>query len=268
MSTSIDELVDLSIIHYRNPQLVIKKAVEYVENSRTLGVEIVGLAFEVLPTHGAKQITIKSKRDGREEGSKRYSPPETWDRQLTLACYLYAIAKYTSLGNRAYILCTKSRSRGDLENSISTKHKKSKLQDKLDDILSDEELLEGFRTEAQRDQRVPEELSPIQRELVVRSVGGEVSQSNLATIRKSHETDDITIYNEWKSMSYIKGLASTTIPIKVNFPLFSINQVVELLESEGLAPSLRKEIEFLKEESKREITRLKNRTLLQRILNR
>ena len=268
MSTSIDELVDLSIIHYRNPLLVIKKAIEYVENSRNLGVEIVGLSFEVLPTHGAKQITIKSKRDRKDGGSKRYSPPDTWDRQLTLACYLYAIAKYTSLGNRAHILCTNARSRGDTENSISTKHKKSKLQDKFDDILYDEELLEGLRTEAQREQRVPEELSPIQRELVVRSVGGEVSQSNLATIRKSHETDDITIYNEWKSMSYIKGMTSTTIPHKVEFPTFSINRVVKILESEGLAPSLRKEIEYLKEESKREITRLKNRTLLQRILNR
>lgn len=268
MSTSIDELVDLSIIHYRNPQLVIKKAVEYVEKNRLMKIEIVGLAFESLPTHGAKQITITSKRDGRERSPKRYSPPETWDMQLTLACYLYAIGKYASLGKRSHILCTNSRSRGHYENSISTKHKKSKLQDNIDDILSDEELLEGFRTEVQREQRVPEELSPIQRELITRSVGVEVSQSNLTTIRRNHETDDITIYNEWKSMDFIKGLDSATIPLKVNFPSFSMDAVIELLESEGLAPSLRKEIEFLKEESKREITRLKNRTLLQRILNR
>jgi len=268
MSTSIDELVNLSIIHYRNPQLVIKKAVEYVENSRTLGIELVGLGFEVLPERGGKQIKIKSKRDGKDGGSKQYSPPETWDRQLTLACFLYAIAGYASLGNRAHILCTNSKSRGDVENSISTKHKKSKLQDSFDDILSDEELLERFRTEVQQEQKVPEELSPIQRELIARSVGGEVSASSLVTIKNRHETNDITIYNEWTSMNYIKGMATTTIPIKVNFPSFTINQVVELLESEGLAPSLKKEIEFLKKESKREITQLKNRNLLQRILNR
>ena len=268
MTTSIDELVDLSKIHHRNPQLVIKKAVEHVENNRMMGIEIIGLAFEALPTHGASNTKVTSKQDGKERNPKRYSPPETWDMQLTLACYLYAIAKYISLGNRAYILCTSSRSRGDQENSISTKHKKSKLQDNLDALLSDKELLEGFRTEVQLEQRLPEGLSPIQRELVVRSVGGEVSQSILAAIKKSCETDDITIYNEWKSMDFIKGLDSTIIPFKVNFSSFSIDQVVELLESAGLAPSLRKEIDFLKEESKREMARMKNRTLLQRILNR
>ncbi len=268
MSTRIEELVDLSVMHYRNPPMVIKKAIEYVENSRNLGMEFVGIMFEVHPDSRPSQITIKSKRNQKDSDSKRYSPPETWDRQLTLACYLYAIAKYVSLGNRAHILCTKSRSRGDTEFSISTKHKKSKLQDKFDDLLSDEELLEGLRTEAQREQRLPEELSSIQRELVVRSVEGEVSQSILETIRKSHETDYITVFNEWKSMSFIKEMPSSAIPHKVVFPTFSIDLVVELLESEGLAPSLRKEIEFLKEESEREIARLKNRTLLQRILNR
>ena len=268
MSTRIEELVDLSVIHYRNTQLVIKKAIEYVENNRSLGVDIVGIGFELHPGSRPSQITIKSKRNQKHSDTKRYSPPETWDKQLTLACFLYAIAKYIHLGNRAHILCTNSRSRGDTEFSISTKHKKSKLQDKLDDMLSSEELIEGLRNEAQREQILPDELSSIQRELVILSVEGEVSQSILETIRKSHETDYITVYNEWMSMSYIKEMPSTAIPHKVVFPTFSIDRVVELLESEGLAPSLRKEIEFLKEESKREIARLKNRTLFQRILNR
>ena len=50
-----------------------------------------------------------------------------------------------------------------------------------------------------------------------------------------------------------------------------IHEVIEMLNSDGVAPSLRKEIEYLEEQfysSQREIEELRGRSLWQRILNK
>ena len=266
---AIESLVDLSKMSSRNPHLVVKKAIEWVENNRNLGIEPLGLAWERLPTHGASTVHITTK--GRERVQKGYDSPESWEAQLTLACWLYSIRGYVSLGNRAHILCTKSRSRGDIENSISTKHPKSKLQAKYDAILSDQNLMEDYRNEIMTERDIPEGLTPVQNELVVRSVNGMVSKSGVVEIKKSQGIDDVDLYNEWETMKLIPSINLSIIPTEVGFQAFSIHQLVEMLRGEGLAPALQKEIEALKEENSnqsKEIDRMRNRGLWNRILNR
>ena len=266
---AIENLLDLRMMSWRNAPLVIKKAIEWVETKHALEMEPMGLKFESIPDHRPSKIQITLK--GKERFQMEYIPPESWDAQLTLACWLYSVRGYSSLDNRANILCTNSRSRGDLQNSISTKHPKSKLQRKYDAILSNQDLIEEYRREVINESQLPEEFTPVQKELVERSVEGMVSKANVEAIKKSQDLGDIELYNEWKAMELISGIDSSIIPTEVGFKSFSIHQVIELLESEGVAPLLKEEIKVLEEEKshlRKEIRQMRNRSLWERIFNR
>ena len=158
-----------------------------------------------------------------------------------------------------------------MQNSISTKHPKSKLQGEYDAILSNQDLIEEYKREVISESRLPEEFTPVQRELVERSAEGMVSKGNVEAIKKSQDLDDIELYNEWKAMGLISGIDSSIIPTEVGFKRFSIHQVIELLESEGVAPLLKEEIKVLEEEKshlRKEIRQMRNRSLWERIFNR
>ena len=158
-----------------------------------------------------------------------------------------------------------------MQNSISTKHPKSKLQGEYDAILSNQDLIEEYRREVISESQLPEEFTPVQKELVERSAEGMVSKRNVEAIKKSQDLDDIELYNEWKAMELISGIDSSIIPTEVGFKSFLIHQVIELLESEGVAPLLKEEIKVLEEENshlRKEIRQMRNRSLWERIFNR
>ena len=266
---NLEGLVDLSKMHWRNKPLVVKKAIEWVENNRSLGKNPLGLSWERLPDKRPSKVNITINSGGREKTV--YEPPESWDSQLTLACWLYAIRGYVPLDKRAHIFCTNSRGRGNYENSISTKHCKSKLQEEYNDILSNQDLLDDYKNEVMSQRDLPEGLTPVQRELAQRSVNGEVPRSVVVSITKSHDIDDLDLFNEWKTMRLIPDLRESSIPINIDFQSYSIQEVVKMLESEGLAPSLRQEIDALEQENielAQELDRMSNRSLWERIINR
>ena len=266
---NLEGLVDLSKMHWRNKPLVVKKAIEWVENNRSLGKKPLGLSWERLPDKRPGKVNITIDSGGREQTV--YEPPESWDSQLTLACWLYAIRGYVPLDKRAYIFCTNSRSRGDLENSISTKHCKSKLQEGYNEILSDQDLIDDYKNEVTTQRDLPEGLTPVQRELVQRSVNGEIPRSVVGSITKSHDIGDLDLFNEWETMRLIPDLLESSIPTKIDFRSYPIQEVVKMLESEGLAPSLRQEIDVLEQENgelRGELARMSNRSLWERIFNR
>lgn len=72
-------------------------------------------------------------------------------------------------------------------------------------------------------------------------------------------------------MEFVENLDQSLVPLDVDFPSMPIHEVIETLNSDGVAPSLRKEIEYLEEQfysSQREIEELRGRSLWQRILNK
>ena len=135
----ISTLVDLSTIHYNNLNLIVKKAVKYVERMKTAKREINGLSYSSIPENKSTRVRISLKSSGDGKFSDEYKPPETYQQQLTLACFLLAVSRLANLGSRVHILCTNASGRGDTQMSISTKHPKSKLQEKLRKILNDKD---------------------------------------------------------------------------------------------------------------------------------
>ena len=265
-ATNINHILDLSVVKHSNLRLIVKKAVEFVEEHKRMGNEINGLNFWVVPKKSPGKISISMKINEKGGDKLIYSPPKTWDKQLTVACFLYSMAKYANLGNRATILCTNSRSRGDLQQSISTKHIKSKLQKKLNALLTDQGFIDEL---VPKTSELPKDLSPIQRDLILMSVNNVVGQSILFSIMKAHESNDIQIYKEWEAMKHIKALDESLVPIEIHFKSFSIHEVMELLKIE--APALREKADDLEEllySSQMELKRLRGRSLWQRILNK
>ena len=265
----LEALVDLSKMHWGNQKLVAKKAIEWVEKNRNLRKKILGIRWERKPQHrpGMVRITIQ----GKEREQWEFSPPETWDLQLTLACWLYSIRAYVPLDNRGHIVCFKGRSKGDVQNSISTHHPKSNLQEEYDEILSNQGLLEDFKNQITSQEKLPDGLTPVQKELIQRSVNGEVPRSVVESMKKSHVIDDLDLLNEWNTMHLVPSIGDSNIPTKVDFRKFSIHEVQEMLMSEGVAPALEKEIDALTIENielERELERLENRGLWERIINR
>jgi len=229
--------------------------------------EINGLNFWVVPQKSPGKISISMNINDKSGDKLVCSPPKTWDQQLTVACFLYSVAKYANLGNRANILCTNSRSRGDLEQSISTKHIKSKLQKTLNDILDDQDFIDGLVPKTSDE--LPKDLSPIQRDLILMSVNNTVGQSDLFTIKKTHGSNDIQIYKEWEAMKHIEALDESLVPLKIHFKSFSITEVMELLKDE--VPALREKADDLEEllySSQMKLKHLRGRSLWQRILNK
>ena len=265
----IRNLVDLSGVDFRNIELIVKKAIEYVEINRSEGLEVIGLGFSKLPSSEPGAITLSLRREGKGREINRYRPPNTYRKQLTIACFLFAVAKYSNIGNKANIICFDSSSKGATESSISTKHPKSKLQEKLTSLLEDHDLVGEYREMAVKD--LPDELTAVQRQLINRATSGNVSASSLSEIRKSSGFDEIEIYIEWKKMELVEGLDRSLVPTSIKFRSFSIHEVVDLIESNEMIQLKDLEIESWKKElfsAQRELAEIRNRSLWKRILNR
>ncbi len=262
-------LVDLTGISSKNLKLIAKKAVQYVEKSRSLGLEIKGLNFQSVPTSKAGAVTISLQKDGKGRDRKRYSPPDSYRGQLTLSCFLFCIACYLNLGNKAHILCTNSNSRGDVAKSISTKHPKSKLQENITNLMNDHRMIDEFKQNSKI--KLSSELSPAQFELIQRATSGRIKLSSTIQIMKSCGLTDIELFSEWKSMNFIGSLDESTIPSHVEFNKIPIHRVQEMMESDAISQLKENEISILKEElssSRKELKRVMSRGLLARILNR
>jgi len=265
----IRNLVDLSGVTYRNLELIVKMAVEYVEINRAEGLEVIGLRFERKPSSEPKAITLSLRRDGKGRESRQYLPPRTYREQLTLACFLFAVARYSDIGIKAHILCSDSRSRGDLGRSISTKHPKSKLQENLTSLLEDTNRIGGYRKMTAKD--LPDELTSVQRQLIRRATSGRVSASSLSEIRKSTGKDDLDIFIELKSMEFVETLDQSLVPTDIEFRRFTIHEVADLIESNDMIQLKNMEIGSLENElfsTRKELHKVRNRSLWKRILNR
>ena len=271
----ISTLVDLSIIHHSNLNLIVKNAVQYIDRMKTADREINGLSFEYHPnkTGGAVTITLKSSKDGKF--SDRYESPETYHQKLTLACFLLAVSKLTNLETRAHILCTNASGRGDTQMSISTKHPKSKLQEQLNGILDDEDFIESMKS--QINISLPDTLSDIQTDLIKLSTSGNISKRDINRIKSNYSVEDLDIYLELEDLRRNEDIVESYIP-HINFRKFSIDEVVEILKSNKIAIALQKEIDLISKELEelsvektlfeKEITRMGKRNLWQRIFNR
>jgi len=265
----IRNLVDLSGVDSRNIELIVKKAIEYVEIIRSEGLEVIGISFIKIPSSEPGAITLILSREGKGKEKRRYSPPHSYKQQLTIACFLFAIAKYSNIGNKAHILCSNSRNRGDIQNSISTKHPKSKLQENLTQFLEDSNLVGKYREMTAKN--LPEELSAVQRQLIKRTTSGSISASSLSEIRKSFDCNEIKIFMEWKKMELIDGLDKSLVPSSIKFRKFSIHEVVDLIESEKMIRLKDSEIEYWKNKlfsTQRELDEIRKRSLWQRIRNK
>jgi hypothetical protein len=271
----IDDLVNLSGLSHNNPQLIVKRAVEYVDKMSHAGREILGLSFTSLPTGSPSRVLLRVKSADDEKFKDQYNPPDSYHQQLAVACFLYAVASVAGLDNRATILCTNASGRGDTQLSISTKHCKSKLQENLRSLLDDNELIQRFKDEILPD--LPEGLSVVQRALIVESVEGEINRTALNRIKKNHDVDDLEVYAELETLRQTDGLRTSLIP-RVKFPKFPIDEVVEMLQSQEISNILQGEIDFLEQELEgaerktslfeEELAQIKSRSLFQRIFNR
>ena len=266
---SISDLVDLRGVDYRNLELIVKRAVEYVETIKSGEREVIGLGFKRIPSHEPGAVTISLTRSGKGRETNRYLPPETYRDQLTIACFLFAVAKLSGVGNKANILCSDSRGRGDTENSISTKHPKSKLQERLTGILENVELVDGYKKTTLQD--LPDGLTDTQRQLVRRATSGKVLATALSEVMRSSGRDQIGVYLEWERMKLMDSLDQSLVPTSIEFRDFSIHEVVSLIESGEMVRLKDLEIESWKNElfkTRRILEELRNRGLWRRILNR
>ena len=266
---SYTRIVDLSGVSPQNLELIVKKAVHFVEKNRATDGEIIGLGFKSIPTSEAGAVTISFSKEGKGRKQKRYSPPPSYRDQLSLSCFLLAVSLYLDLGKRAFILCTNSRARGDFENSISTKHPKSKLQEKIRNIMEDGDLIKEFSESATIE--APSDLSSAQKELIERATSGRVSLSATMQIVNSCEIDELELYAQWKSMDFIEGIDGSSIPSHVEFQKIPIDKVVEMMEDNSIVKLKQKEIDSLKSEissKRKELSRVLSRGLIGRILNR
>jgi hypothetical protein len=275
MAAPISTLVDISTINYNNPNLIVKKAIEYVERMKAADREINGLSFTSLPNKPAKVIRISLKSSNDSKFSDEYKSPETFSQQLTLACFLFSVASLTNLGNRAHILCTNASGRGDLQMSISTKHCKSKLQERLIDILKNKDVIDKITVETQFD--LPEKLSPIQKDLINQSISGLISKRDVQRIKTNHSIDEIDIFLELEELKKNDEVAKSQIPI-ITFEKFNIEEVMEKLRENKVTEKLQQDVNILSEKIKdtinektlleKEIERMNKRNVLQRIFNR
>tara|TARA_Y100000746_G_C15370221_1_gene393826 strand:+ start:105 stop:929 length:825 start_codon:yes stop_codon:yes gene_type:complete len=274
MSAPISDLADFSSMSFNNLNLVVKKAIEYVDRMKNADREIKGLSYSSLPKKQASRIRIslKSSKDGKF--LDEYDSPETYSQKLTLACFLYSVSSLCNLDKRARILCTNAAGRGDLQMSISTKHCKSKLQEDLNNLLGNEDFIAEMRG---NNQTMPENLTPIQKDLINQSTSGNISKGDVKRIKTNHSIDDIELYLELEDLKINKNVPQSQIPI-IDFEQFTIEQLIETLTENKIAQKLQTDLDNLslqlKEKTEqntllqREIDRIGNRNLLQRIFNK
>jgi len=275
MAAPISTLIDISTINYNNLNLIVKKAVEYVERMKSADREINGLTFTSLPNKPASRVKIHLKYGTDGKFLDEYNSPETFSQKLTLACFLFSVSSLSNLGNRAHILCTNASGRGDLQMSISTKHCKSKLQERLIGILKDKDSIDEIIVESQID--LPEKLSPIQKDLINQSTSGKISKRDVNRIKTNHSIDEIELFLELEELKKNNVVSKSQIPI-ISFNKFNIEEVIEKLRENKITEKLQKDVEVLSEKLEekinekillgKEIERMSKRNLLQRIFNR
>jgi len=274
-ASPISTLVDLSTIHYNNLNLIVKKAVEYVGRMKTAKREINGVSYSRQPNQSTKavRISLKSSSDGKFVDE--YELPETYHQQLTLACFLFSVSSLTNLGTRGRVFCTNASGRGDTQMSISTKHCKSKLQERLISILNDKDFIDNIRDETNIG--LPDVLSDIQKDLIKQSSSGEISKRDINRIKTNHSVDDLEIFLELEALKKSEVIIKSQIP-NIDFRSFSIDEVAEYLRSNRITITLQKEVDSLSEQLdiltneksrlEKEIDRKNKLNLWQRIFNR
>ena len=275
MAEPISDLLDLSSMSFNNLNLVVKKAIEYVDKMKNSDREIKGLSYTSLPKKRATKIRISLKSSSKDgKFLDEYDSPETYSQKLTLACFLYSVSSLCNLGNRANILCTNATGRGDLQMSISTKHCKSKLQTDLNKLLGDEYFIAEMRG---NNQTVPGNLTPIQKDLIKQSTSGKISKVDVKRIKTNHSVNDIELFLELEDLSMNKDVLQSQIPI-IDFGQFTMAQLIEILKENKIVQKLQTDLENLslqlKEKTEennllqKEIVRIGNRNLFQRIFNK
>jgi len=276
MAAPISTLIDISTINHNNLNLIVKKAIQYVERMKSSNRVINGLSFTILPnkTSAIARISLKSS-SGNSKFSDDYESPETFPQQLTLACFLFSVAHLTNLGNRAHILCTNSSGRGDTQMSISTKHCKSKLQKKLIEILTNKDYIEDIIIE--NELKLPENISLIQKDLITQSTSGKISKRDVKRIKTNHSIDEIELYLELENLKENSDVAKSQIPM-ITFKIFNIEEVMNKLRTNKVAEVLQENVDLLSKRLEGEIIektlleielkKINKRNLLQRIFNR
>ena len=268
MAADVNTLIDLSKINHNNPNMIVKKAAMYIDEMGCAEREIIGINFRCLPKKKPSLVRISVRSSKDDKFVDIYNPPKSYPQQFTLACFLFAVANLLKLGNRAHILCTNASGRGDTKMSISTKHCKSEIQKKLVEITTDEDFLDTVSSENKTS--LPEGLSPIQRDLINQSTSGEISTLEINRIKTNHSVNEIEIYYQLEDMKENFELPIAIIP-NISFRNFSIQEVVEILNENELNKKLSKEIDEIRNENKileNRITKIRNRSLFQRIFNK
>ena len=106
MPNPISDLADFSSMSYNNLNIVVKKAIEYVDRMKNADREIKGLSYSSVPGKQASRVRISLKSTKEDKFLDEYDSPETYPQKLTLACFLFAVSSLCGLDKRAVILCT------------------------------------------------------------------------------------------------------------------------------------------------------------------
>ena len=273
MTAPLSDLLDISNLSYNNLNLIVKKSAEYVQKMNDAGRKISGVSYNCLPDKQPSKIRIivKSSQDGKF--TDEYASPKTFSQQLTVACFLFSVSTLANLGNSAFILCTNASGRGDLQMSISTKHCKSKLQERLIKILND------FVDEIKAENKIvlPENITDVQRDLMLQSTSGEISRRDVNMIMKNHGIDEVELYLELKDLKKNVEIEKSKVPT-IKFSTFKIDDVIEKLRQNKITKKLEKDIAILtkkhdglseqKIKLEKEVDRMNKRNLWQRIFNK
>ena len=124
---------------------------------------------------------------------------------------------------------------------------------------------------------MPENLTPIQKDLINQSTSGNISKLDVKRIKTNHSIDDIELYLELEDLKINQNIKQSQIPI-IDFGQFTIGELIETLNENKIAQKLQTDLDNLllqlKEKTKQntllqgEIDRIRNRNLLQRIFNK
>jgi hypothetical protein len=124
---------------------------------------------------------------------------------------------------------------------------------------------------------MPENLTPIQKDLINQSTSGNISKLDVKRIKNNHSIDDIELYLELEDLKINQNIQPSQIPI-IDFGQFTIGELIQSLNENKIAHKLQTDLDNLllqlKEKTKQntllqsEIDRIRNRNLLQRIFNK
>ena len=221
------DLVDLRGVDYRNLELIVKRAVEYVETIKSGEREVIGLGFKRIPSHEPGAVTIsltRSGKGGRPTGTCHLNlQGPTHHRLLSFCCRQIIRSR-----QQRNILCSDPRGRGTqrirfLQSTQSPNSKRGA------GILENVELVDGYKKTTLQD--LPDGLTDTQRQLVRRATSGKVLATALSEVMRSSGRDQIGVYLEWERMKLMDSLDQSLVPTSIEFRDFSIHEVVSLIES-------------------------------------